>query len=67
MSQSKHIQHYHIRHGFTLHLHKMLPLQLFLRGIKRSQGDQISVHLPITIHHLKLFKLLLAITSAWES
>ena len=29
----------------------------------RSQGDQIRVCMPITIHHLKLFKLLLAISS----
>ena len=57
------VRHYHIRHGFTLHMHKMLRLQLVLRGIKRSQGDQIRVRLPITIHHLKLFRLLLAIPS----
>ena len=44
-------------------MHKMLRLQLVLRGIKRSQGDQIRVRLPITIHHLKLFQLLLAIPS----
>ncbi len=53
------VRHYHIRHGFHLHMHKMLRLQLVLRGIKCSQGDQM----PITIHHLKLFKLLLAISS----
>ena len=29
----------------------------------RSQGDQIGVRMPVTIHHLKLFKLLLAISS----
>ena len=57
------VRHYHIRHGFTLHMHKMLRLQLVLRGIKRSQGDQIRVRLPIAIHHLKLFQLLLAIPS----
>ena len=57
------VRHYHIRHGFHLHMHKMLRLQLVLRGIKRSQGDQIRVRLPITIHHLKLFRLLLAISS----
>ena len=44
-------------------MHKMLRLQLVLRGIERSQGDQIRVRMPITIHHLKLFKLLLAISS----
>ena len=48
---------------FILHMHKMLCLQLVLRGIKRSQGDQIRVLMPITIHHLKLLKLLLAISS----
>ena len=52
------VRHYRIRHGFTVHMHKMLRLQLVLRGIKRSQ-----VRLPITIHHLKLFQLLLAIPS----
>ena len=38
----------------------MLRLQLVLRGIKRSQGDQIRVRLPITIHHLQLFYMMLA-------
>ena len=57
------VRHYHIRHGFHLHMHEMLRLQLVLRGIKRSQGDRIRVCLPITIHHLKLFRLLLAISS----
>jgi hypothetical protein len=40
------VRHYHIRRGFHLHMHKMLRLQLVLRGIKRSQGDQIRVRLP---------------------
>jgi hypothetical protein len=57
------VRHYHVRHGFQLNLHKMLRLQLVLRGIKRSHGDQVRVRLPITIHHLKLFRLLLAIPS----
>ena len=57
------VRHYHICRGFHLHMHKMLRLQLALRGIKRSQGDQIRVRLPITIHHLKLFRLLLAISN----
>ena len=39
----------------------MLRLQLVLRGIKRCHGDQTRVRLPITIHHLKLFSMLLAI------
>ena len=51
----------HIRHGFHLYMDKMLRLQLVRRGIKHSQGDQIKTRMPITIHHLKLFKLLLAI------
>ena len=41
----------------------MQRLQLVSRGIKRSHGDQIKVRLPITIHHLKLFRMLLAIPS----
>jgi hypothetical protein len=57
------VRHYHIRHSFQLNLHKMLGLQLVLRGIKRSHRDQARVRLPITIHHLKLFRLLLAIPS----
>lgn len=63
------VRHYHIRHGFQLNLHKMLRLQLVLRGIKRSQGDKIRVRLPITIHHLQLFRMLLAIpnTTNYES
>ncbi len=57
------VRHYHIRHGFQLNLHKMLRLQLALRGIKRSHGDNIRVRLPITIHHLQLFRMLLGITN----
>ena len=57
------VRHYHIRHGFQLNLHKMLRLQLVLRGIKRSHGDNIRVRLPITIHHLQLFRMLLGITN----
>ena len=41
----------------------MLRLQLVLRGIKRSHGDNIRVRLPITIHHLQLFRMLLGITN----
>ncbi len=41
----------------------MKHLQLVLRDIKRSQGDQIRIRLPITIHHLQLFHMLLSITS----
>ena len=55
------VRHFHIRHGFELNLNKMLRLQLVLRGIKRSKGQQTRVRLPITINHLKLFKMLLAI------
>ena len=63
------VRHYHIRHGFELNLQKMLRLQLVLRGIKRSQGDQLRVRLPITIHHLQLFRMLLNIpkTANYES
>ena len=63
------VRHYHIRRGFQLNLQKMLRLQLVLRGIKRSQGDKIRVRLPITIHHLQLFRILLVIpqTENYES
>ena len=63
------VRHYHIRHGFALNLNKMLRLQLVLRGIKRSKGQPTRVRLPITINHLKLFKMLLAIpfTQNFES
>ena len=40
---------------------KILRLQLVLRGIKRSQGDNVRVRLPITIHHLQLFRMMLAL------
>ena len=53
------VRHCHIRHGFQLNLHKMPRLQLVLKGVKRSQGDRIRVRLPITIHHLQLFRMLL--------
>ena len=55
------VRHYHIHRGFQLNLHKMLRLQLVLRGAKRSHGDQTRVRLLITVHHLKLFYLLLAV------
>lgn len=55
------VRHYHIRRGFRLNMEKMLRLQLVLRGIKRCQGDHTRIRMPITIHHLRLFHLLLAI------
>ena len=55
------VRHLHIRNGFKLDFNKMLRLQLVLRGIKRSQGESIRVRLPITVHHLKLFHMMLAI------
>ena len=39
----------------------MLRLQVVLCGIKRSHGDQTLVLLPITVHHLKIFYLCLAV------
>ena len=41
----------------------MSRLQLVLRGIKRSQGGEIQIRLPITIHQMKLFHLLPSIPS----
>ena len=55
------VRHFHLRNGFPLDCKKMLRLQLVLRGIKRSQGDNIKVRLPITIHHLKLFHMMPAL------
>ncbi len=55
------VRHFHIRCGLVLNLSKMLRLQLVLRGIKRSQGEQLRVRLPITINHLKLFQMLFAV------
>ena len=57
------VRHLHMRRGLQLNLPKMQQLQLVLRGIKRSHGDQSRVRLPITIHHLRLFHLMLAIPS----
>ena len=55
------VRHLHIRNGLKLDFNKMLRLQLVLRGIKRSQGESIRVRLPITVHHLTLFHIMLAI------
>ncbi|CAB3978545.1 Retrovirus-related Pol poly from transposon 412 [Paramuricea clavata] len=57
------VRHFPIQNGFPLDCQKMSRLQLVLRGIKRSQGDEKRVRLPITIHHLKLFHMMLAIPS----
>lgn len=64
------VRHFHIRRGFELDLNKCLRLQLVCRGIKRSQGTNLTrVRLPITIKHLRLFHSLLAIsyTSNYDS
>ena len=58
------VRHLHIRNGFKLDFNKMLRLKLVLRGIKRSQGESIRVRLPITVHHLKLFHMMLAIPTS---
>ncbi len=58
------VRHLHIRNSFKLDFNKMLRLKLVLRGIKRSQGESIRVRLPITVHHLKLFHMMLAIPTA---
>ena len=63
------VRHFHTCRGLELNLNKMLRLQLVLRGIKRSQGQQLRVCLPITINHLKLFRMLLAVpfTQSFDS
>ena len=38
------IKHYHSSHGYQLNLSAFLRLQLILRGIKRSQGDNSKTH-----------------------
>ena len=42
------IKHYHSSHGYQIDL--FLRLQLILRGIKRSQGDNSKTRRPITLH-----------------
>ena len=51
------IKHYHSSHGYQLDL--FLRLQLILRGIKRSQGDNSKTRRPITLHISNLFYHLL--------
>ena len=53
------IKHYHSSHGYQLNLSAFLRLQLILRGIKRSQGDNSKTRRPITLHILNLFYHLL--------
>lgn len=38
-------------------------LAFALRGIRRSQSDQSRERLPITIHYMRLFHMMLAIPS----
>ena len=61
------VRHFHLRNGFSLDCKKMLRLQLVLRGIKRSQGDNIRMRLPTTIHLLKLFRMMLALPATTNS
>lgn len=57
------VRHFHICRGFVLDLNKCLRLQLVCRGIKWSQGTNLTrIHLTITIKHLRLFYSLLAIS-----
>ena len=55
------IKYYHSSHGYELNLSAFLRLQLILRGIKRSQGDNSNTRRPITLHILNLFYHLLNI------
>ena len=55
------VRHFHICRGVEINLNKMLRLQLVLRSIKRSQGQELRVRLPITINHLRLFRMLLGV------
>ncbi len=56
------VRHFHLCRDFQLNLQRMFKLQLVLRGIKRSHGEQARVRLPITIRHLRLFHMLSNIT-----
>jgi hypothetical protein len=60
------VRHYHIRQGFKLNFQKMTSLQLVLRGIKRDQGGQIRIRLPITIHYLQYVVLPVTIHSIYQ-
>ena len=52
------VRHLPMRRGLQLNLPNMQQLQLVLRCIKHSHGDQSRVRSPITIHHLRLFHLM---------
>ena len=53
------IKHYHSSDGYQLNLSTFFCLQLILRGIKRSQGDNSKTWRPITLQILNLFYHLL--------
>ena len=53
------IKHYHSSHGYPLELSAFLRLQLILRGVKHSQGDNSKTRRPITLPILNLFYHLL--------
>ena len=56
-----------VRHAFPYlpwssdKLEQNVTLAACLRGIKRSQGQQLRVRLPIAINHLRLFRVLLGV------
>ena len=49
------VKNYHSSHGFELPLSNFLRLQLILRGIKRSQGQQSRIRRPITLQLRNIF------------
>ena len=53
------VRNLHVLNGFDLPLKQFVRLQYVLRGIKRVQGVSKRVRLPITIHHLTMFDLLM--------
>lgn len=57
------VRNLHIINGYKFDLKEFSQLHYILRGIKRSQGDQTRIRLPITIQHLNLFHCLLNIAS----
>ena len=55
------VRHCHLRNGFPLDCKKNVTTSTGSPRYKTVTGDNIRVRLPITIHHLKLFHMMLAL------
>ena len=53
------VRNLNTKNGAKLELNLFIKLQYVIRGIKRIQGVHKRPRLPITLHHLKLFKFCL--------